>query len=110
MISKIGNQQNSPNFKGLFKLTDARLWTKESKPTELYQTFVETVQYQYGFFVHNSDFFTCEKKFDMEIMDSLDKLGIAFKHKDKELFDDEFKAATIPERTIKAYDWFTKQP
>lgn len=103
MISRIGNQQNSPGFKSLFKLTDARLGTKEA-PLPLYQTFLEEVQAPIGFYMSRFDFFTCSNH-DSEIMEILKKHKIQYQHSERDV--SEFQGATIAEKAENAYKSFT---
>lgn len=104
MISKVGSQQNNPNFKGLFKLNDPRLWTKDGKPTELYQVFVETIQYRFGFYNDRADFFTCDKQSDSAIQLALHEMNIKFLHKDDSLYS--FPGDTFEQKAVNAYNSF----
>lgn len=115
MILKIGNQQNNPNFKGLFKLKNIHPWTEGGKHNELYQKLTEEVIDRFGIYMAKEDFFTCQKELDDMVISGLkeikvkqgeETLRIEFDYQDKQWF--EFPGDTIDEKTRNAYDSFTK--
>lgn len=111
MISKIGNQPNSPNFTGIFKLVDPRLESK-GLPTELYQRLVEEVQVPFGFPIYNFDFFSCAKERDIDIITKLNELDIKYLYSNKNLFEFPGKSSLVRQRHAYKYfkqDIFTRK-
>lgn len=115
MISKISNQQNSPNFNGLVKLKNIAPWTEGGKPNELYQIMKRDVIDRFGIFMSRDDFFTCQKELDDRVIQGLKMIEIKqgeetqrieFDYQDKQWF--EFPGDTIEDKTRNAYDSFTK--